>query len=213
MRVRSTYVLTATLSVTSLRAQSPIPVTLGDGICKTISNTYECASAIETRQLSLSTGRAQRGQGGLQLRLMGGGERTVPDDTTAEWPSWFKYLGYLSSLGYYVLWEQHPEGNSIRLISARNGWAVRVDDMPVVSPDRRLFATTSLALEAAYNPNRLTIWHVRGDTLAKEWSVEPDAWGPNRAVWLSSTSLRFTRMVQASDGSLRPLAVDTARLE
>jgi len=194
-----------------LKAQEPLPVSLGRGACRSIQNTQECAQAIEVRQLRRGAGRARRMGGVLQLRIDNGRWLPIPHDSTAEWPSWFQYLGYVRSINYYVLWQQHPEGNSIRLVNARNGKATSVDDMPIVSPDHKRFVTASLDLQAGFNPNRLTVWRLKSDTVVQEASFAADDWGPDSAAWLTTTSLRFARVAQSEDGSLRAVARDTVR--
>ncbi len=191
--------------------QEPIAVDLGRGRCRTIQNTQECARAIEAQQLRQSAGRARRQNGALQLRLSSGRWLTVANDTTSEWPSWFEYLGYLKSMEHFVLWQQHPEGNSIRLVNASNGKAVSVDDMPIVSPDRRRFLTASLDLESGFNPNRLVVWRLKPDTILQEATFGADDWGADSVVWFSPTAFRFSRMSQSQDGSLHMLSRDTVR--
>jgi hypothetical protein len=95
-----------------------------------------------------------------------------------------------SALGYYVLSAQYDEGSAVRLVNARTGWSVEIAGLPTVSPDRRRFVTLSLGHER-YNPERVQVWLVQGDTLRKEWSLVPEYDDPHDVRWLSNRSFEF----------------------
>jgi hypothetical protein len=197
-----------------LCSQAPIPVTEGEGICAKILNSDDCATAIEARQIPLTHGRVRRDSAGLQLRLSNGRTLTVVNDTvdtSGAWPSWFHYLGTSDALGYHVLWAQHTEGGTIRIVNARSGWSADISDLPIASPDRRRFVTASQAMER-YNPERLQVWRVEGDTLRPEWSLVFDfAEVPGEVRWLSARSFEFARM-RALIGAFQREALDTVEL-
>ena len=173
-----------------LVAQEPIPLATGQPLCKTILNTSDCAHAIEARQIPLSHGRARRDRLGLHLRLTNGRTKSVVDDTASAQPTGFFYLGVCSALGYYVLSAQYDEGSAVHLVNARTGWSVEIANLPTVSPDRRRFVTLSLGHER-YDPERVQVWLVQGDTLRKEWSLVPEYDDPHDVRWLSNRSFEF----------------------
>jgi len=133
---------------------------------------------------------------------MNGRVLNVVHDTARESPIYFFYLGMCSDLGYYVLWAQPYEGHFIRLVNARTGWSTLVDDMPMISPDRRRFVTVALDREVHSNPE-LVVWRVDGDTLRREWDLVPTYWTPEHIRWLSNRSFAFAH------GE----AVDTAEID
>jgi len=189
-------------------------VTEGEGISRNILNSGYCAQAIEVRQISQSHGQARRDSAGLHLRLANGTTLNVVDDTAdtaGAWPVWFSFLGTSSGIGYYVLWAQHTEGYAIRLISTRTGWSTVVHDLPIVSPDRRRFVTATQIM-VRYNPERIAVWRVEGDTLRHEWGLETMDWVPDRVHWLSSRSFEFDRMSPVIAALVRE-ATDTAELD
>ena len=95
----------------------------------------------------------------------------------------------------------HIEGRSFLLVHDSTGRRVSIDAPPIVSPDRARFATSSIDLVAAYDPTRLVIWRVTGDTAATEWSLEPDRWGrgPSNARWLGADTLAFVKKHATDD--------------
>lgn len=212
MRIALSLALLCSGAALPLEGQEPIAVTPTRGICQGISNTSDCAQAIEGHQISRSTGRVRRVEDVLEVRLDDGRRLLIPSESTETWPSRLYFLGRLVSINHYVLWEQYPEGNTIRLVNARSGKATFVDDMPLVSPAARWFATASLDLDAGYNPNRVVVWRLDGDTLAQEASFDSGDGGPDSLTWLSGTSFRFTRVVLGTGGSLRFVSRDTVRL-
>jgi hypothetical protein len=190
-------------------AQKSIPVIEGQGLCATIPNAAECARVIEARQISLSHGRVRRDSVGLHLRLANGRVVKLVDDSTGPRPTWFYYIGMCPALGYFALSAQYDEGSSIRLMNARTGWSVLIDNLPVVSPDRKRFVTISLGQER-YDPERLQVWVVEDDMLRKEWGFVPNYPDPHEARWLSNRRFEFTHSRFEPTNSV---VVDTAEID
>lgn len=183
-------------------------------ICAGIRNSYLCAQAIERRQLE-RTGDAVRRVGGiLSLSLASGREMLVPDDTLADWPAYYSFLGYEPELDYYVLHAQHPEGNTVELVHRGSGWRTVVDGVPRPAPGGRRIAIASWGI---YNANVLAIYRVVGDTLEAEWTLSPEDWAPEQAFWIDSLSLGLVRLYaivceRADDIPQHAMFRDTARV-
>jgi hypothetical protein len=62
-----------------------------------------------------------------------------------------------------------------------------------------------------YNPERLIVWRVDGDTLQREWGLVPDYWVPDEVRWLSNRSFEFAH-IQLGLNSATRAAVDTAEI-
>ena len=104
------------------------------------------------------------------------------------------YLGLLERPSYYILFVQYYEGGAIRAVSTRSGWTGIIDNMPVPSPNALHVAVSSYGGLGRYDSNRLTIWRVVGDALEKEWSIEPDQWGPGEIRWLDNNRLSVAQL-------------------
>lgn len=211
--MRSSFSVACWLALLSGAAsgQQPIPITDGEGLCRTILNSGQCAAAVEAHQIPLSRGRVRRDAVALHLGLTNGRELSVVHDTTSERPVYFFFLGICSSLGYYLLWAQPYEGHFIRLVNARTGWSTLIDDMPMVSPDGRRFATVALDREVHSNPE-LVVWRVDGDTLRREWRLVPTYWTPERVHWLSNRSLEFAHGEGVDTAEVDSTGIWTTRL-
>lgn len=159
--------------------------------CEGLRNSAECAKAVERRQLGRTGDDVRRTEQGLSLALAAGERLLVEDDTLAEWPTFYRYLGFLSPPGYYVLHAQHPEGADVRIVDRTTGWSRVLSAVPRPSPDGRRVA---LASGGAYSPNSIRIYRVAAGTLAAEWGTAPDApWKPDEVVWQDTAVLELAR--------------------
>lgn len=171
----------------------PAPPDAGERarICEGLRNSAECAKAVERRQLERTGDDVRRTEQGLSLALAAGERLLVEDDTLAEWPTFYRYLGFLSPTGHYVLHAQHPEGSDVRVVDRSSGWSRVLAAVPRPSPDGRRVA---LASGGAYSPNSIRIYRVAAGTLAAEWETDPDApWRPDEVVWKDTSVLELAR--------------------
>ncbi len=130
-------------------------------------------------------------------------------DTVGQSALYFFFLGLWPRFGYYVLWAQPYEGHFIRLVNARTGWSVFVDDMPVLSPDARRFVTIARDREVDLNTD-ITVWRIDGDTLRKEWDFVPEYSDPHNERWVSNRSFEFAHSVSSPTIAV---VVDTAEID
>ncbi len=202
------FLLSGLLAAQLVSAQDPIPVAEGEGLCDAIHNSGECAAAIEAHQIPLSRGRVRRDGAALRLRLTSGQVLSVANDTVGRGALFYSFLGFCPRLGYYALWAQRYEGHFIRLVNARTGWSVLVDDMPTVSPDARRFVTLALEMEVRLNTD-IVVWRVDGDTLRREWEFQPEYSDPHDVRWLSNRSFEFAH---SRSSPTIAVVVDTAEI-
>jgi len=133
----------------------------------------------------------------------GGGPPVVLQDDTTEGARFVRhaYRAHLASIGAHLVELRHYEGSSYLLIDARSGAATPLSGPPVVSPDGRRFVTTSMDLEAGYDPNEIEIWRVTDSVRQLEFSHRPDGWGPSDAVWRDTATIELRKHEMAPDGS------------
>jgi len=188
-------VLVLCVSACASRGAYPImtAVTWGYGVCDTIPNSYRCATTIERDRLAAGAGVVA----GTADSICFSGEgwtgclpRMVGD---SNYPGTAVYIGTMANPPYHVLWVQYYEGNHVRLVHVRTGRRVELDDYPVPSPSGERLAVAAGDLEAHYGPNRLTVWRQDGDSLYREWTVEPSDWEPRHVEWVDETRLRLER--------------------
>ncbi|MFW5951259.1 MAG: hypothetical protein ACOCVZ_04010 [Gemmatimonadota bacterium] len=161
-------------------------------ICDTIRNSFECARAIERRQIE-AAGVVRRGD---TLRLaLAAGDTTRFVDEPGEHSSvvYYSYQNHWPDAGYFLLQQQYYEGSEFVLVDDSTGTRTRLPDWPLRAPDGRRFAVLSLDLEAGYGPNTLQIWSVGQDGPRREWETEPSHWGPAEGRWVDSVTLHFTQ--------------------
>lgn len=174
-------------------ADGPDVSQLRGELCDTLRNSFECARAIEARQLP-RLDRVRRVGDTLSLSLSGGDTVRLVDrsDSPAEVES-FSYQGHWSGEGYFLVHIQYYEGSSFLLVDDDTGHRTSLADAPLRSPDGRRFAVLSLDLEAGYVPNTLQVWELGDGVPVLEWALEPEEWGPTEGRWEGAGAIRFTQ--------------------
>ncbi|MBA2238569.1 MAG: hypothetical protein H0W24_07730 [Lysobacter sp.] len=100
------------------------------------------------------------------------------------------------SHGYFVVVEiEHIEGYAVLLVDEKTGSHHRIDNRPLFSPAKDVFATVSYDTDAGYLPNRVAIWNSSGSELLYEVDRFATGTGPILIGWLGPTRLqvRYSR--------------------
>lgn len=162
---------------------------------------------------SLEAGLRSGNEAGVVITLADGRTLILADDTT-QGDSYVRhtYRGRVRGMPFQLVQQGYFEGQSYLLVHDTTGGKIRVDAPPVVSPDGRRFVTASMDLEAAFDPTRLMVWRIEGDTAITEFSLEPDEWGPSAPRWRGADTVEFTANLQTTEpGRTRPVAGRLAR--
>lgn len=170
-------------------------------ICRDLSNSYQCAQAIEKSVLAAATPSVVRAGRNLRIALERGGTvvftDTLPGDVAVVR---YSYRGQLTAPGYHVIEVQYYEGGTYLLVNRRTGWIGFSDGVPVVSPDSSRLAAGNVDF-FGFSPTTLQIWRVATDSLVSELRHDfvsspvtaDSAWGPRDLAWLTPTELRVVR--------------------
>ncbi len=166
-------------------------------------NAYDCGRAIERYQVMRASQFFSRTGDTLEVRLADQTTTFIDKDVDDETGLWYTYRELVPGVAYHLVQAYLYEGTAFLLISHRTGDVVRVQALPIFSPDGNRFATASEDLEARYNPNEIQIWRITESAIVREWSLEPagnpvtftpDAWGPTNLRWISSTEIRVQKV-------------------
>lgn len=182
------------------------PQTRLDDLCAGLDNSYECAKAIEQHQLQKTEhgGRVMRAGGQLRLKLGNGRWHTIRDYQRAnDEASTIKYSfrDYLTDIGYFLIHRQFYEGIDYLMIDERNGRRFVLQELPVVSPDRRRLVTASNGIIGGYSPNAVQIWRVTKSGLVLEQTIRMRDWGPSDARWIDNQTIDLTKTFPTVDES------------
>lgn len=161
----------------------------------------------------LEAGLRSGNEAGVVVTLAGGRTLILADDTT-QGDTYVRhtYRGRVRGTPFHLVHQAFIEGQGYLLVHDTTGTTIRIDAPPIVSPDRQRFLTASMDLEAAFDPTRLAVWRIEGDTAYTEWAIEPDEWGPSDARWRGDDTVTFTANVRTGEAGLtRPLAGRVAR--
>lgn len=162
-------------------------------VCDTLTNSTDCARAIEEHRLA-ETERVTRRGDTLGLALAAGDTARYVDRTgDAADVIYYSYQDYWRDPGWYVVQVQYYEGSEYLLVDDRTGAETRIPNWPLRSPDGRRFAVLSLDLLAGYGPNTLQIWSVDEGEPTLEWETEPRQWGPTAGRWAGAETLELTQ--------------------
>ncbi len=163
-------------------------------VCDTLTNSFDCARAVEDLQLPDAEGVARRGDTLVLVLVAGDTLRLVDEAGDHSDVVYYSYQGRWREPGHYLVHRQYYEGADHLLVDDSTGEQTVVPDRPLRAPDGRRFAVLSLDLVAGYGPNTLQIWSFEdGRTPVREWETEPDQWGPTDGVWRDASTLRFTQ--------------------
>lgn len=183
-------------------------------VCDTLTNSFDCARAIEGRLLP-ETDRASRHGDTLALVLAAGDTlRLVDESGDHSDVVYYSYQGHWPPSGHYLVQRQYYEGAEHVLVHDSTGESTVIPDRPLLSPDGRRFAVLALDLVAGYGPNTLQLWRFEDSAPTMEWETSPTQWGPTDGAWEDTTALRFTQRGFCSElgGTGRDMCQRPARL-
>lgn len=188
----------ATLAACSTR--SPL-YSMHDKTCAGIGGSFECARAVEKRQLAGNPSAIRRD--GRKLSIVVANGKTVAltdtrDPNNSDGLS-YSYIGTLADVGEHVVEVQYYEGNSFLLVNSKTGSKTASLGRPVASPSGDRVVATSVDLDARYNPTAIQVWKVTTGGLEAEYLHEFDdgekgAWGPGEPTWRGSSRIRFRKI-------------------
>jgi hypothetical protein len=166
--------------------------------CRNIENSYECAEAVEKTQLPRYPQQVSRQGEILRLTLKSGKVETLKDvsmnaQQTTQVHKIVHYLfrEYLRDLGYFLVQVHYWEGGDYLMVNDQNGQRYRLPDLFLLSPDRQRLAT--LLMSEAFMPTSIQIWRITPEKMTREWSLEPEDWGPKEGAWQDNDTLTFTK--------------------
>jgi tetratricopeptide (TPR) repeat protein len=175
-----------------------------NSICAGIDNSYQCAQAIERHQLQKSeySPTVNRAGSSLRLQLRGGRSVSLRDfQKRGDEASVVKYSfrDYLRDLGYFLIHRQFYEGVDYLMIQDRTGRRYEMQDLPVISPDKRRLVTASNGIGGGYGANAIEVWRLAGRSMIREQTITPEDWGPSDAEWIDNQTIRVVKNLSGAD--------------
>jgi hypothetical protein len=196
VRYRDIVILWSFAFLMSGAAQAQVAGEVADSIARAFYRDRADEYAEESRAMRAARGRVTRKGGQLRITLPGGRNVTYTDTISdGDDHRHHLYQRYFPELHVHHVEVRYYEGGAHLLIHAITGEESVVPGPPMVSPNRLRFATSSVDLEALYDPNRLEIWRASKQGLQREFALDgEDTWGPDSVRWLSNTVIRYTRV-------------------
>jgi hypothetical protein len=168
-------------------------------VCRNIQNTHLCAQAVEKAQLPRYPQQVSRQGKILRLTLKTGkvvelkdvDDKALEQNGQADKIVYYNFREYLRDLGYFLIHVQYYEGNTYLMVNDQNGERYPLPDLFLLSPNRQRLAT--VLMSEAFNPTIIQIWRITPEKMTKEWSLEPEDWGPKDGAWQDNDTLTFTK--------------------
>ncbi len=160
-------------------------------VCADLSNTYECAKAVEEYRLAKGVPGVTRVGKRLSITTRSGLTVDLTDspDPGADDYAGYRYTEQLTCVGYHLVHKQLSDGESYVLVHGDTGVRIGIPAVPVLSPDCGRLAVASGGPSAG---SLLQIWRVAETGRAGlEWGYEPESpWSPGLVAWQTTTELR-----------------------
>ena len=185
-------------------ASLPASADLDDEIkarCKVNALTQECVKEAETALLAKHAKLVKRQGNTLELFLANAKVKKLTDvyDKDREFDSInLLFFDYLKEVDQFLIKEQYYEGEGYQLVDRKTGWAQKLDEAPVLSPDRKHFVTVSIC--EAYCRYRMQIWRQEhGGWFEMVWSHTPyESWLTGSAKWLDNATIEITTQIASN---------------
>jgi hypothetical protein len=113
----------------------------------------------------------------------------------------FIFVNFLGQIGYYLVEEERYELSQYRAINSKNGKQKILEDLPVISPDKKRIAVASLGVDSDSKYNGIFFYRLSGDSLRTEKVFleddvpDQERWGPSDAHWIDNKTVEFTKNV------------------
>ncbi len=132
---------------------------------------------------------------GVKINLVNG-KRVEFQNNTVDGESYryYSFGKHYKDIEYVLVGEAYYEGAGFILVNLKNGNQYRIDNEPILSPNKTHLVTTSMDLEAEYFPNAIEIWRILKEGLQLEWSLEPKDWGPSKAFWKDNKTIILKKL-------------------
>ena len=161
-------------------------------LCKGIQNSHDCAARIEAYQLKKRVVSVSRKGKQLIIALKSGKKITFTDskddDTQGKW---YSYREYLPAIGYHLIHLQYYEGGGFIFLNANNGKYEIIEDIPLISPDKKRIAVVSYC-DAYCNPG-IEVLRISDKDIIKEFTLTPkEYWANGTLQWLDKENIKVT---------------------
>jgi hypothetical protein len=162
-------------------------------ICAGMLQSFACARAIESRQLSRGVRGISRRGAVLVIHTRSGRVVALEDTEQEGSEQSFSYLKPMTRIGFHLVHVQYSEWIEYLLVDMSSGAQFRIEDVPILSPDGAHFATASFDPDET-GVSSLQIWRLAPGGPQLEWRHEPKEWGPASPVWRSATHLEVAKL-------------------
>lgn len=188
--MRLLQVLAAALAALVAVPAQPVPLPADEiaKLCHDAEGPAHCMRLVEAQQLKRLPGLATREGNVLRVRMFPTGAVTFEDVDTLSGGTSYALWDYISELNAVVLWTMRDDDTGFLLLQRASGRRTPLPADPVLSPDRRRFATADFC--ATRCENVLAVWRASRDGVQREAEWRPaEAWSDAGVRWKDADTL------------------------
>jgi len=112
----------------------------------------------------------------------------IEDSINVESNVAYALVNWHSAIDSYEINMIHWEGSTTMLLNSHSGKCTYLIGSPVLSPDNHYFIASNWDLFSNYSATGFQVWTVESDSLALQWEVLTEDWGPVATHWIDSSS-------------------------
>jgi hypothetical protein len=175
-----------------------------DSIPKSLFKTAEKTKFIEgENEIIDDTSNVSRDSLLLTFHLKNGSDLVLKNDTSQDYSNYiaYNYLSSLATIDYWLLRISYYEGRAYMLVDKENGKKIDIWGEPVFSPSNKYFICYSFDMEAAYDPNGMQLFEIRGRKVNEKWSYLISDWGPSEIRWKNDTIIYLEQAIMDYENS------------
>jgi hypothetical protein len=170
-----------------------------------INNYHECSLYLESLVIKSHPGRFVRTGSSLKVKLLNGkvarfDDTVSEDDQNTDDIIHYAVVKYFSDIRYALLAAAFWEGGTHYLLNMTTGAKIEISGDAVLSPDKRRLAVWYIDMHVGYSPNVLAVYRISAKGPVREFTAQPNDWGPTAVSWQSSRAVAFTKKYWGESG-------------
>jgi hypothetical protein len=186
----------------------PSPTAMAE-ICKGTDDLRECGKRIESQQLKLTAGVAERNGRILSILQNPSGKVHFLDEGGAEGGESFSFFGFHAIADAVTLYHTRADKLGFMVVSRRTGAGSVVPNEPIFHSSGEQFVTVDVCRKDC--EQRITWWKLGDDGIRRHaefvvpssWNDATAAWSPSGSVWVEFVEGENKRNIELATNDKR----------
>lgn len=148
--------------------------------------SHSSYSLAETPEPKISKGK-------VEITLTDGSTKVLTDEKACPCYIYKRFID-LEDVSYYVfdVTDKGAEGAYSILVDNRTGEELKINGIPVPSPDKKRFVTVTMDLSSKAHESKIEVWDFKSaGSIQRNFDTKITEWGVSDPVWVDNTAIRF----------------------